>query len=123
MSSSQELAASAALALGISIPLGYAAYRKGGLSPSGYAASVLLSLPVALTGWQTLSVFLAFFSTSTVLTKWKYSSKEEIGTAEGGRNWKQVVGAGGVGALLSTLLALELRSPCCTLSNLSLIHI
>ncbi len=98
------------LALTLSLPIGYIAYKRRGLSVDGVIMAIIIAMTVFLTGWQTFLIFLAFFVSSTMLTKWRYSVKREKQAAEPGhgRGWKQVVGAGGIASILALILAINL---------------
>ena len=98
------------MAFVLSIPIGIFVYKKRGLSLDGAIAAIIIGVTVFLTGWQTFIIFLVFFVSSTLLTKWKYSIKKETQAAEitGGRKWTQVVGAGGISSLLAFILIINL---------------
>ncbi len=98
----EAIGASIALAVAISLVLGFITLRKRALTLDGVLAAFGVALAAAFTGPQSLLYILAFFVSSTVLTLVGYKTKEERGAAESrhGRNWRQVMGAGGVGSLM-----------------------
>jgi len=102
------------LALTLSIPIGYIAYKRHGLSLSGAITAIIIAIAVFLTGWQTFLIFLVFFLSSTLLTKWRYMIKEKKQAAEvgRGRGWKQVIGAGGIASFFALVLAVNLVNKC-----------
>ncbi len=102
------------LALTLSIPIGYVAYKRRGLSLGGVVTAIAIAITVFLTGWQTFLIFLLFFLSSTLLTKWRYKVKEEKQAAETGqgRGWRQVIGAGGIASVFALALAANLVNRC-----------
>jgi len=107
------------LGVTVSVVLGYLSLRKRALTPDGVAVSFLVALAASLTGPQSLLYLIAFFVSSSVFTMLGYRVKELRGGAErkGGRNWRQVAGAGGVGGVLFLASFLALCSGLCKLSE------
>jgi len=95
------------LPLGIAIIalLGYVSVRKRYMSLSGVIVAVLLGLIVLLSDFSLLLLFVAFFISSSLFTRFKYRHKVKEGVAESslGRSYKQVLGAGLVAVIFSLL--------------------
>lgn len=92
------------IGLGGSLLIAGAAYWKRSLSASGFAAAVVLgTLMYALGSLAWFGTLIAFFITSSALSKWKRGRKEaaESGYAKSGRrDAGQVLANGGLGLLL-----------------------
>lgn len=99
----QDTLANFTLGLAVGIPLALAAWSKRALDSYAATASVLLSGLYMLMGPAFFACSLAFFLSSSAVTKLGYSGKKAKGAAERevGRSLTQVVGAGGVAAALS----------------------
>ena len=93
------------VALGIVVSL--LAWRLGALSNSGAASAALTGgLIFGLGGWPWASLLLAFFISSSLLSK-TFSGRKLIYTEKfskgSRRDWGQVLANGGIGALLAIL--------------------
>lgn len=105
-----------ALLLGglLSALIGFAAYKKGALSPSGFAAAFVLGTVVYLCGgllfWLTM---IAFFISSSLLTFIKSSRKEAAQrlNEKGGRRDAVQVLANGAPGMASAILFYFYQSP------------
>ena len=98
----EEVAVSSAIAAAtLSLPVGLISLKRRLVSKSGLLASILVAIISGLTGLQSFLYVLIFYLSSSFLTRLKYSEKSKKGAAENprGRNWRQVLGAGGVGTL------------------------
>lgn len=88
-----------------SMLIGITAYRRGSLSRSGVAGTVLVgTLVVGFGGWVAGILLVAFFVSSTVLSHYKQNSSSKRHAAEqfekgGTRDLGQVLANGGVAAL------------------------
>ncbi len=94
------------LGLALSSLIGFIAYRKEALSPSGALAAVIVgTLIFGLGGWAWGLTLIAFFVSSTLLSRFRAAEKERIAAEKfdkgGRRDWGQVMANGGVGALLA----------------------
>lgn len=94
-----------AVGAAIGIPLAVFAKRKRALDRGAAVLAVLFSGLYMLMGPILFTCSLAFFFSSSAVTKLGYSSKKRKGVAERefGRSAAQVVGAGGVAAVISAL--------------------
>jgi uncharacterized protein (TIGR00297 family) len=85
-----------ALALGVTVGLGYASYALGTASVTGMLTGVLLGLlTVVLGGFGWFAVLIAFFSVGGISTKFRYDEKLDRGVAEdndGARGSSNVLG-------------------------------
>ena len=98
----EEAAVSSAIAAAtLSLPVALISLKRRLVSKSGLVASILVAIISGLTGLQSFLYVLMFYLSSSLLTKLKYSEKSKKGAAENprGRDWRQVLGAGGVGTL------------------------
>jgi len=88
--------------------LGYVSLQKRYMSPCGVVVAVILGLIVLLSDFSMLLLIIAFFISSSLLTKFKYKHKVKEGVAESslGRSYKQVLGAGAVAVTFSLLKTL-----------------
>ena len=96
----EEAAVSSAIAAAtLSLPVGLISLKRRLVSKSGLVASILVAIISGLAGLQSFLYVLMFYLSSSLLTKLKYSEKSKKGAAENprGRDWRQVLGAGGVG--------------------------
>lgn len=100
-----RLACGLILSLGIALP----AYRRGDLSPSGVLGALLTgTLTLGCGGWAWGLSLIAFFVSSSLLTRWRKRSKAALAElfAKGGRrDLGQALANGGVGAVLAVLTA------------------
>ncbi|AXR77027.1 DUF92 domain-containing protein [Natrarchaeobaculum sulfurireducens] len=72
-----------ALALAVTVALGYASYALGTASVAGMLTGVLLGLvTIVLGGYGWFVVLIAFFAIGGLSTKFRYDRKEELGVAE-----------------------------------------
>lgn len=97
------------LLLGILLALIIAglAYRARALTISGsVAAWAVGAITFILGGWGGAAALLAFFGTSTALSRWRRRAKEKLGYEKGGRRDAGQVGANGGAAALCLLLPL-----------------
>lgn len=94
------------LSLGIAVPAGL----LGSLSPDGVLGAILVgTLTLGLGGWPWGLALVAFFVSSSLLTRYREERKRSLVAlqAKGGkRDLGQVLANGGVGALLAVLSAL-----------------
>ncbi|MGC8960127.1 MAG: DUF92 domain-containing protein [Chloroflexia bacterium] len=101
-----RLACGLLLSLGIAIPAG----RLGSLSTGGVLGAVLVgTLTLGCGGWPWGLALVAFFVSSSLLTRWQEERKRPLAAlqAKGGkRDLGQVLANGGLGALLAVLAAL-----------------
>ena len=90
--------------------IGILAWRAGALSPSGgWAAAITGGLIFGLGGWSWAVLLLAFFISSSVLSRLFERQKARVNEkfAKGSRrDWAQVAANGGLGALLAIWHAL-----------------
>jgi uncharacterized protein (TIGR00297 family) len=95
-----------AVALGVTVGFGYAAYRLGTASVAGMLTGVLLGLLlIVFGGYGWFVVLITFFSVGGLSTKFRYETKAERGVAEdneGARGTGNVLGNAAV-ALLAVL--------------------
>ena len=77
-----------------------AAWRAKALTPAGAVAACAVGTTIcALGGWAGAGALLAFFGTSTALSRWRRGAKESLGYEKGGRrDAGQVLANGGVAA-------------------------
>jgi len=96
-----------AVGLLVGLPLAVLAYRARALDAKATLLSLVFSGVYMLPGPEVFAAALMFFISSSLVTRLGYSRKEKLGVAESrkGRSTAQVVGAGGVAALLSILAA------------------
>jgi uncharacterized protein (TIGR00297 family) len=91
----------------ISLAIGFAGYRRGALSASGFAGALLTgTLIFGLGGWEWGALLIAFFVSSSALSFYRASDKEGLAEkfAKGHRrDLGQALANGGVAALLATL--------------------
>jgi uncharacterized protein (TIGR00297 family) len=104
-----ELLFRALLGLGVNGILAFLAYRSGSVRRSGVWAGIFLGtvIMVAL-GWSGFSILISFFILGTMLTKFGYSKKERLGTAEdrgGARGGSHAFANAGFPALFAVLAA------------------
>ncbi len=72
-----------ALALAVTVALGFASYALGTASVAGMLTGVLLGLvTIVLGGYGWFVVLIAFFAIGGLSTKFRYDRKEELGVAE-----------------------------------------
>ncbi|RLE77844.1 MAG: DUF92 domain-containing protein [Thermoprotei archaeon] len=99
------------LLLGIAIIAVMAAVslRRGYMDVGGVIAAAAVGTIVLLGGFHMLVAMVAFFVSSSILTRLRYEAKAAAGVAEkpSGRSYRQVLGAGGVAAAISALIALR----------------
>lgn len=88
------------LALSLAALVAAAAWRARALSPGGAAAACAVGAVVFTRGgWAGAGALLAFFGTSTLLSRWRRRAKESLGYEKGGRrDAGQVLANGGVAA-------------------------
>ncbi|MEM0223077.1 MAG: DUF92 domain-containing protein [Thermofilum sp.] len=101
----QSVLESFAMGVAVGIPLAVLARSRRSLDRGAAVLSVLFSGLYMLMGPAFFACSLAFFFSSSAVTKIGYSAKKAKGSAEkeAGRSAAQVVGAGGVAAALSIL--------------------
>ena len=96
-----------AIGLTLSIITAYAAFKKGSLNKSGFAAATLLGTSLYIFGGLYFWVLMiSFFISSSLLTKFKGGEKEaleEVKEKEEGRNYVQVAANGGLGFIYGLL--------------------
>ena len=94
----------------LSAAIGYAGYRKGALSSSGALGALLVgTLIFGLGGWDWGLLLIAFFLSSSALSRYREREKEALAEkfAKGARrDLGQVLANGGLGALLAIGAAL-----------------
>lgn len=95
----------------MSLGIGGIAYWKGSLTRGGWAGAVLTgTMTVGFGGWSWGLLLITFFSTSTLLSRYKERLKEERAAEKfskgGRRDFAQTLANGGLGALLALLFAL-----------------
>ena len=87
--------------------IAYIAYKKSSLNKSGFVAAIVLGTGIYFFGGLWFSVIMiAFFVSSSILTKFKNHKKDNIDkiNAKGGnRDYTQVMANGGVGLILAIL--------------------
>ncbi|THE64565.1 DUF92 domain-containing protein [Salinadaptatus halalkaliphilus] len=95
-----------AIALAVTVALGYASFALGTASIAGMLTGVLLGLvTIVLGGYGWFVVLIAFFAIGGLSTKYRYERKEELGVAEandGARGSGNVLGNAAV-ALVAVL--------------------
>ncbi len=98
------------LGLAAGLPISILGVRRGYIDTEAAALALAFSCAYFLLSPGVLLAAIAFFLSSSLLTKHGYSYKQKIGAAEppGGRRWTQVLGAGGIAALFSLLPSLGL---------------
>lgn len=103
----QNLAWNFAAGLLVGLPLAALAYRAKALDAKAALLSLLLAGVYMMPGPAVFAAALTFFLSSSALTRLGYAAKEKMGAAESrkGRGAAQVLGAGGVAALLGLLAA------------------
>ncbi len=103
-----EIAVNIALGILFSLLIGLPSYKKGYVDKSGLLTAMIVGTLVFVGGWQYFIVILAFFVSSSKITKYKYEVKLARQAAEkwAGRSYMQVIGAGGVAALMGLILFL-----------------
>lgn len=98
------------LGLPCSLLVALVAYRSGSLSRSGMLGAVLTgTLILGLGGWAWGLALIAFFASSSLLTRWRRERKAALEgfSAKGGqRDLGQALANGGLAALLAALAAL-----------------
>ncbi len=91
--------------------IGWLAYRRGSLTKSGVAGAVVVGTAIfGLGGWAWGLTLLTFFVTSTLLSHYRESTKEQLGEkfAKGHRrDLGQALANGGVGGLIAALYAIR----------------
>jgi uncharacterized protein (TIGR00297 family) len=91
------------ICLGISLAaaVAAAAYRASALTRSGaWAAWAVGAVALGVGGWGAAGALLAFFVTSTILSRWRKTRKEALGYEKGGRrDAGQVLANGGIAAV------------------------
>uniref|UniRef100_A0A7C3SPD0 DUF92 domain-containing protein n=1 Tax=Thermofilum pendens TaxID=2269 RepID=A0A7C3SPD0_THEPE len=107
----QGLAWNFALGILAGVPLAALAYKTRALDVKATLLSLLLAGVYMLPGPVVFIAALTFFASSSAVTRLGYARKEKLGAAErkGGRSTAQVVGAGGVAALLCLLAVVAPR--------------
>ena len=105
MAETGSVTVSIAISMALSAPIAHISIKKGYLTKDGVLASLLVAVAAAFTGLRSFIYIFAFFISSSMLTYIGYKTKQTRGSAEksGGRTWRQVFGAGGVGSLLFVL--------------------
>ncbi|RLE60448.1 MAG: hypothetical protein DRJ35_03290 [Thermoprotei archaeon] len=97
------------LTLGVlsGIPLGIWSIRKGYIDKKAATLSIIFSGLYFMSGLGVFLLALLFYFSSSILTKYRYGVKlaKSVTEPPQGRKWTQVVGAGGVAAILSLLSA------------------
>ncbi len=97
-----EIAASAPLALGLTVSLGAAAYLFKAVTGGGFVGGLLVGATASVAyGLPGLGVIGAFFVLGSGATKVGWARKSREGTAEAGggaRDARRVLGKGGVAA-------------------------
>lgn len=77
-----------------------AARRVGALSPSGMLGAIVVGTIASAAGWSWCAVLVAFFGSSTLLTRWRHAAKERVTRAVvekgGARDGWQVAANGGI---------------------------
>ncbi len=98
------------LGLALSLAIAWLAYRRGSLSASGVVGAVLTgTLTVGGGGWAWGFSLIAFFLSSTMLTRWRRERKLAVAAAfaKGGRrDLGQALANGGLGTVIAVLGAL-----------------
>lgn len=88
-------------------PLALISVRFRAVDRTGALASWLVGVTVfTFGGWKWFVILLVFHATASLFTKYKYSLKSRLGSAEakgGARTWKNVLANGSVAALCSAL--------------------
>ncbi len=94
-----------AVGMALSAAIGYAGYRRGALSRSGWLGAVLVGTPMfGLGGWIAGLLLITFFVSSSLLSHYRRGDKEAAAEkfAKGERrDLGQALANGGIGALLS----------------------
>jgi uncharacterized protein (TIGR00297 family) len=98
----------------LSLIIGGLAYKGKGLSSSGLMGTLVIGTSLyGFGGWQPFLLIVLFFVSSSILTKFRYQRKEEIGVAElkaGARNIWQTIGQGGVASIVAFMAAIYTSS-------------
>ena len=103
------------IGLALSAAIGYLGYRREALTRSGWLGAVLIGTSIFGFGgldWGLLLI--AFFVSSSLLTRYKESAKAEVAEtfAKGGpRDLGQVLANGGVAAIASILFGIAASNP------------
>jgi len=89
-----------------SLVIGGLAWQRGSLAPSGWAGAVLVgTITFGIGGWVWGVLLVAFFVSSSALTRWRRAVKQRVAGARfekgGRRDLGQVLANGGPGALLA----------------------
>jgi uncharacterized protein (TIGR00297 family) len=91
----------------LSFLISYFAYKKDSLSFSGFIGTLLLGTLLYMYGSMYFwSIIVGFFVSSSVLTKFRSSTKEafeDISEKTGGRDYMQVIANGGLGLIYALL--------------------
>jgi uncharacterized protein (TIGR00297 family) len=94
-----------AIGIVLSVLIGLFAYRRGALSKSGVAGAIIVGTAIfGFGGWTWGLVLIAFFVTSSLLSRYKESLKEKLAEkfAKGSqRDIWQALANGGAGALIA----------------------
>ncbi len=121
MSLSARFALAFALALALSLALSLAARRARVLSVTGAWSAVAVGTIAVVAGWPWTAVLLAFFASSSALSRWRRATKERATSSvveKGGeRDAWQVLANGGVFTLCA-LGAILWPAPAWTLAGL-----
>ena len=87
--------------------IAFVAYKKASLSKSGFLAAIVLGTGIYYFGGLWFSIIMvAFFISSSILTKFKHYNKEgfeKINEKSGNRDYMQVLANGGVGLIFAIL--------------------
>jgi uncharacterized protein (TIGR00297 family) len=96
-------------ALLINLALALAAYRSGGVRPSGIAGGLAVGIPIYLAlGGRGFLILVAMFVLGTALTRLGYARKERLGAAEaerGARGASHALANAGPAAVLAVVAA------------------
>lgn len=95
------------LAIAFAATIAFFAFRVGALTRSGaIAAWAIGTIVFSVGGWLSAAALLAFFGTSTALSRWRRQAKAQLGYEKGGRRDAGQVLANGGAAALCLLLRL-----------------
>jgi len=89
----------------LGLVLAYISYKKEVITKKAAVTSIAISSLIFLSGWKNFLILLAFFTLSTLLTFFGYDVKRRKEAAESshGREWTQIIGAGGITILWSLI--------------------
>jgi uncharacterized protein (TIGR00297 family) len=97
-----------------SVVLGGLAYMQKSLSLSGLICALAIGTSLyGFGGWQPFLLFVLFFVSTSILTRFRYQKKAKMGAAEprgGARSIWQGVGQGGVACIVAFIAALYTSS-------------